>query len=90
MDFQPPAGLESSAQAMLPLRPGDKLPQDPTFKDPPQWIHEVAAAVLSSRESKRRAVLKLLDRLPLWPGTKKAAATRPSARRAPAARRSPS
>ena len=75
---------------MLPLRPGDKLPQDPTFQDPPQWIHEVAAAVLSSRESKRRAVLKLLDRLPLWPGTKKAAATRPSARRAPAARRSPS
>jgi hypothetical protein len=73
---------------MLPLRPGDKLPQDPTFKDPPQWIHEVAAAVLSSRESKRRAVLKLLDRLPLWPGTKKT--TPPSARRAPAARRSPS
>lgn len=53
---------------MLPLRPGDKLPQDPTFEDPPLWIHEVAAAVLSSRESKRRAVLKLLDRLPLWPG----------------------
>jgi hypothetical protein len=72
---------------MLPLRPGDKLPQDPTFKDPPLWIHEVAAAVLSSRESKRRAVLKLLDRLPLWPGTKKA--TQPSARRT-AIRRSPS
>ena len=30
---------------MLPLRPGDKLPQDPTFKDPPLWIHEVAAVV---------------------------------------------
>ena len=73
---------------MLPLRPGDKLPQDPTFKDPPLWIHEVAAAVLSTRESKRRAVLKLLDRLPLWPGTKRA--TQPSARRATATRRSPS
>lgn len=73
---------------MLPLRPGQKLPQDPVFKDPPQWIHEVAAVVLSRRDSRRRAVLKLLDRLPLWPGTKKPA-TPPSARR-PAARRSPS
>jgi len=42
---------------MLPLRPGQKLPQDPTFKDPPQWIHEVAAAVLPQRDSRRRAVL---------------------------------
>ena len=37
---------------MLPLRPGDKLPQDPTFKDPPLWIHEVAAVVLSRRDSR--------------------------------------
>jgi len=42
---------------MLPLRPGQKLPQDPVFQDPPQWIHEVAAVVLSRRDSKRRAVL---------------------------------
>jgi hypothetical protein len=75
---------------MLPLRPGQKLPQDPVFKDPPQWIHEVAAVVLSRRDSRRRAVLKLLDRLPLWPGTKKDRATPLSARRVPAARRSPS
>jgi hypothetical protein len=74
---------------MLPLRPGQKLPQDPVFKDPPLWIHEVAAAVLSGRDTKRRAVLKLLDRLPLWPGTKKAS-TPLSARRPPATRRSPS
>ncbi len=81
---------------MLPLRPGQKLPQDPVFKDPPQWIHEVAAVVLSRRDSKRRAVLKLLDRLPLWPGTRKEnapardSATPLSARRVPATRRSPS
>ncbi len=78
---------------MLPLRPGQKLPQDPVFKDPPLWIHEVAAAVLSGRDSKRRAVLRLLDRLPLWPGTKKSsvsASTPLAARRPPAARRSPS
>jgi len=81
---------------MLPLRPGQKLPQDPVFKDPPQWIHEVAAVVLSRRDSRRRAVLKLLDRLPLWPGTRKgnapagASATPLSARRVPATRRSPS
>jgi hypothetical protein len=73
---------------MLPLRPGDKLPQDPTFEETPLWIHEVAAVVLSRRDSRRRAVLKLLDRLPLWPGTKKTA-TPPSARRT-ATRRSPS
>ena len=63
---------------MLPLRPGDKLPQDPTFEETPLWIHEVAAVVLSRRDSRRRAVLKLLDRLPLWPGTRKTA-TPPSA-----------
>ena len=75
---------------MLPLRPGQKVPQDPVFKGPPLWIHEaVAAAVLSRRESKRRAVLKLLDRIPLWPGTKKVA-TPLSAPRPPATRRSPS
>jgi hypothetical protein len=82
---------------MLPLRPGQKLPQDPVFKDPPQWIHEVAAVVLSGRDSKRRAILKLLDRIPLWPGTRKEpvsgpaseTTTQPSARR-PATRRSPS
>jgi ABC-type arginine transport system ATPase subunit len=62
---------------MLPLRPGRKLPQEPVFKHPPLWIHESIAAklfqagkeipVFSRRESKRRALLKLLDRIPLQP-----------------------
>jgi len=29
---------------MLPIRSGQKLPQDPVFKHPPQWIHESVAA----------------------------------------------
>lgn len=29
---------------MLPIRSGPKLPQDPVFKGPPQWIHESVAA----------------------------------------------
>jgi len=29
---------------MLPIRSGPKLPQDPAFKRPPQWIHESVAA----------------------------------------------
>ena len=28
---------------MLPLRSGDKLPQDPVFQHPPLWIHEAVA-----------------------------------------------
>ena len=59
---------------MLPLRPGQKLPQDPVFKrsaavDP----RGRGARCFSRREAKRRAVLRLLDRLPLWPGTDKTA-----------------
>jgi hypothetical protein len=29
---------------MLPIRSGQKLPQDPVFKHPPLWIHEAVAA----------------------------------------------
>jgi len=29
---------------MLPIRPGQKLPQDPAFRHPPQWIHASEAA----------------------------------------------
>jgi hypothetical protein len=66
---------------MLPIRSGHKRPEDPVFERPPLWIHESVAAklfragkeipVFSRRESKRRAVLKLLDRLPLRPIQKK-------------------
>jgi hypothetical protein len=34
----------SRASQMLPIRSGQKLPQDPVFKRPPQWIHESVAA----------------------------------------------
>jgi hypothetical protein len=78
---------------MLPLRSGRKLPQEPVFKHPPLWIHESIAAklfqagkeipVFSRRESKRRALLKLLDRIPLRPTQKKGSEQLFPARRAP-------
>ena len=62
---------------MLPIRSGQKRPEDPVFERPPVWIHESIAAklfqagkeipVFSRRDSKRRALLKLLDRIPLRP-----------------------
>jgi hypothetical protein len=62
---------------MLPIRQGQKRPDEPVFERPPLWIHESVAAklfqagkerpVFSRRESKRRALLKLLDRIPLRP-----------------------
>jgi hypothetical protein len=62
---------------MLPIRSGQKRPEEPLFERPPLWIHESIAAklfqagkeipVFSRRESKRRALLKLLDRIPLRP-----------------------
>ena len=51
-----------------------KLPQEPLFAHPPLWIHESLAAILGKespllisrrREAKRRALLQMLDRLPI-------------------------
>ncbi|HEY3075709.1 MAG TPA: hypothetical protein VGJ74_11100 [Burkholderiales bacterium] len=51
-----------------------KLPQEPAFAHPPLWIHESLAAILGKespllisrrREAKRRALLQMLDRLPI-------------------------
>ena len=51
-----------------------KLPQEPVFAHPPLWIHESLAAILGQetpllisrrREAKRRALLQMLDRLPI-------------------------
>ena len=45
--------------------PRKTLPKEPVFKRPPLWIHESVAALLGNRrEAKRRAVLKLLERIP--------------------------
>jgi hypothetical protein len=38
------AWLRLSAQAMLPIRSGQKLPQEPVFTHPPLWIHASGAA----------------------------------------------
>jgi len=51
-----------------------KLVEEPRFAHPPLWIHESLAAILGKespllisrrREAKRRALLQMLDRLPI-------------------------
>src|SRR2546422_11226484 len=51
-----------------------KLSQEPAFAHPPLWLHESLAAILGKespllisrrREAKRRALLQMLDRLPI-------------------------
>ena len=43
-----------------------KLASEPDFQRPPLWIHEVVSGILApKREVKRRALLAMLNRLPL-------------------------
>ena len=49
---------------MLPIRSGPKLPQEPVFKHPPQWIHEAGKWLFSRREARKQALVRLIDRLP--------------------------
>src|SRR5436853_7783897 len=63
--------------AAIPGRPRSKKhPQDPVFASPPVWIHAALAAkcflgkelpllISRRREAKRRALLQMLDRLPI-------------------------
>ena len=63
----------------IPGRPRSKKnPQEPVFAFPPLWIHASAAAkcflgkespllISRRREVKRRALLQMLDRLPIRP-----------------------
>src|ERR1043166_7769486 len=61
----------------MPGRPRSKKhPQEPVFASPPVWIHAALAAkcflgkeipllISRRREAKRRALLQMLDRLPI-------------------------
>ena len=61
----------------MPGRPRSKKhPQEPAFSSPPVWIHAALAAmcflgkeipllISRRREAKRRALLQMLDRLPI-------------------------
>jgi len=41
-----------------------KLADEPDFQRPPLWIHEVVAGILApKRETKRRALLAMLNRV---------------------------
>lgn len=49
--------------------PSKKLPSEPRFEIPPLWMHESVAGLLGQRrEARKRAVLRLLDRIPLKRG----------------------
>jgi hypothetical protein len=75
----------------IPGRPRSKKhPQEPAFSSPPVWIHAALAAkcflgkeipllISRRREAKRRALLQMLDRLPI----RSAAATPKPTARAP-------
>ena len=46
--------------------PSKKPQPEPRFEIPPQWMHESVAGLLGQRrDARRRAVLRLLDRIPL-------------------------
>ena len=49
---------------MMPIRSGPKLPQEPAFQHPPQWIHEAGKWLFSRREARKRALIRFIDRLP--------------------------
>ena len=72
-------GLQVAPSLPIPSR-RKKLATEPAFEHPPLWIHASVAAkcfltgeaerkaVSSKREAKRRALLELLDRIPVRAG----------------------
>jgi hypothetical protein len=72
-----PAKINAVVFAAMPGRPRSKKhPQEPVFASPPVWIHAALAAkcflgkeipllISRRREAKRRALLQMLDRLPI-------------------------
>jgi hypothetical protein len=69
------AKINAVVFAAIPGRPRSKK-QEPVFASPPVWIHAALAAkcflgkeipllISRRREAKRRALLQMLDRLPL-------------------------
>ena len=71
----PSAKIYAAVFAAIPPRPrGKKQLKEPDFASPPLWIHASLAANLGKespllisrrREAKRRALLQMLDRLPI-------------------------
>ena len=72
-----PVKIDAAVFAAIPGRPRSKKhPQEPVFASPPLWIHAALAAkcflgkeipllISRRREAKRRALLQMLDRLPI-------------------------
>jgi|SRR6266849_7080702 len=75
-----PVKIDVAVFAAIPGRPSSKKhPQEPVFASPPLWIHAALAAkcflgkeipllISRRREAKRRALLQMLDRLPIRSG----------------------
>jgi hypothetical protein len=66
--------FDASFEVTAGKRRTHKVVQEPRFAHPPIWIHESLAAILGKespllisrrREAKRRALLQMLDRLPI-------------------------
>ena len=80
-----PGKINAVVFAAIPGRPRRKKhPQEPAFSSPPVWIHAALAAkcflgkeipllISRRREAKRRALLQMLDRLPI--GSERALST---------------
>ncbi len=74
------AKIDAAVFAAIAGRPRSKKhPQEPVFASPPVWIHAALAAkcflgkeipllISRRREAKRRALLQILDRLPIRSG----------------------
>ena len=89
-----PAKINAVVFAAMPGRPRSKKhPQEPVFASPLVWIHAALAAkcflgkeipllISRRREAKRRALLQMLDRLPIR--SERAAALAKSSASAPA------
>src|SRR5438874_9125821 len=75
----------------MPGRPRSKKhPQEPVFASPPVWIHAALAAkcflgkeipllISRRREAKRRALLQMLDRLPIRSDARSSVVTKSTA-----------
>jgi hypothetical protein len=47
-----------------PTRNAPQSQDETTFRNPPLWFHEAGKWLFSRREARKRAVIRLIDRLP--------------------------
>jgi len=54
------------SRTLIPRHMQKPVKQDPAFRSPPLWMHvsEAGKWLFASREAKKRAVIRMIDRLP--------------------------